>query len=200
MGVKEFIEMDKYIFNQEYSLTLEKRKIKNGHEVRVFWMTGLSGSGKSTIANAFQNKLFNEGKQVFVLDGDNIRGGLNSDLDFTDEGRRENIRRISEVVKLFNNAGFIVIVAFISPFKEDRELAKRIIGKNYFCEVYVKAPLELCESRDLKNLYNRARSGEIKNFTGISSPYEEPESAKYILDTGKLSIEECINLLSEEIL
>jgi adenylyl-sulfate kinase len=191
--------MDNNIIHQPYSVTLEDRILKNGHEVKVFWMTGLSGSGKSTLANAFQERLFNEGKQVFVLDGDNIRGGLNADLDFTEVGRKENIRRISEVAKLFNEAGFIVITAFISPFKEDREQAKKIIGSERFCEVYINATLDLCESRDVKGLYKKARMGEIKNFTGIGSPFEVPMNPNYTLDTGKLSVEECIDLLNIEL-
>lgn len=191
--------MDNNIVHQAYSVTLGDRILKNGHEVKVFWMTGLSGSGKSTLANAFQERLFNEGKQVFVLDGDNIRGGLNADLDFTEVGRKENIRRISEVAKLFNEAGFIVITAFISPFKEDREQAKKIIGSERFCEVYINATLDLCESRDVKGLYKKARMGEIKNFTGIGSPFEVPMNPNYTLDTGKLSVEECIDLLNKEL-
>ena len=191
--------MDNNIVHQPYSVTLEDRIVKSGHEVKVFWMTGLSGSGKSTLANAFQERLFNEGKQVFVLDGDNVRGGLNADLDFTEVGRKENIRRISEVAKLFNEAGFIVITAFISPFKEDREQAKTIIGSERFCEVYVSASLDLCESRDVKGLYKKARMGEIKNFTGIGSPFEVPMNPNYTLDTGKLSVEECIDRLNKEL-
>jgi adenylylsulfate kinase len=191
--------MSNNIVNQQFSVCLEDRKRRNGHDVLIYWMTGLSGSGKSTIANALQEKLFKEGKQVFVLDGDNIRGGLNSDLDFTDAGRKENIRRISEVAKLFKDAGFIVITAFISPFKEDREQAKKIIGEEFYCEVFVKASLELCESRDVKGLYKKARSGEIKNFTGIGSPFEEPVNARCILETGKLSVEDCVELLIKEL-
>lgn len=191
--------MNENIVNQLFSVCLEDRKHRNGHDVLVFWMTGLSGSGKSTIANALQEKLFKEGKQVFVLDGDNIRRGLNSDLDFTDAGRKENIRRISEVAKLFNDAGFIVITSFISPYKEDREQAKKIIGEEFYCEVFVKASLELCESRDVKGLYKRARSGEIRNFTGIGSPFEEPINAKYILETGRMSVEDCVESLIKEL-
>ena len=191
--------MDNNIVHQPYSVTLEDRILKNGHGVKVFWMTGLSGSGKSTLANAFQERLFDEGKQVVVLDGDNIRGGLNADLNFTEEGRKENIRRISEVAKLFNEAGFIVITAFISPFNGDREQARKIIGSERFCEVYISASLDLCESRDVKGLYKKARMGEIKNFTGIGSPFEVPMNPNCTLDTGKLSVEECIDLLNKEL-
>ncbi len=158
-------------------------------------MTGLSGSGKSTIANALQNELFQKGYQVYVLDGDNVRGGLNKDLDFSDEGRIENIRRISEVAKLFADAGFVVITAFISPFQSDREQAKNIIGSEYFCEVFVDTPLEICEQRDVKGLYKKARAGEIPYFTGIGSAFEKPEKPDVQLKTQKMEVTECVKLL-----
>jgi adenylyl-sulfate kinase len=162
-------------------------------------MTGLSGSGKSTIANALQNELFQKGYQVYVLDGDNIRSGLNKDLDFSDTGRMENIRRISEVAKLFADAGFVVITAFISPFKTDRQQAKDIIGTETFCEVYVNAPLEVCEQRDVKGLYKKARAGEIKNFTGIGSAFEEPENPDIVIKTSELSINASVELLTTQL-
>ena len=158
-------------------------------------MTGLSGSGKSTIANALQNELFQKGYQVYVLDGDNVRGGLNKDLDFSDEGRIENIRRISEVAKLFADAGFVVITAFISPFQSDREQAKNIIGSEYFCEVFVDTPLEICEKRDVKGLYKKARAGEIPNFTGIGSVFEKPEAADVVLRTDSMEVEDAVQYL-----
>ena len=183
------------IIPQSYSISLSDRIEQNKHHPKVFWMTGLSGSGKSTIANALQNKLFQSGYQVYVLDGDNVRGGLNKDLDFSDEGRVENIRRVSEVAKLFADAGFVVITAFISPFKADREQAKQIIGEETFCEVFVDTPLEICEQRDVKGLYKKARAGEIKNFTGIDSNFEEPEAPDVQVETANLNIEECVEVL-----
>ncbi len=179
------------IVEQKYNVNLEDRIAKNGHEPLVIWFTGLSGSGKSTLANVLQNHLFKENKQVYVLDGDNIRSGLNSDLDFSENGRIENIRRISEVAKLLSQAGFIVITAFISPFKSDREKAKQIIGP-CFREVYIKASIETCESRDVKGLYKKARNGEIKNFTGLDSPFEEPTSPDLTINTSNTSIEESL--------
>jgi len=179
------------IIEQKYNVNLEDRIAKNGHEPLVIWFTGLSGSGKSTLANVLQNHLFNENKQVYVLDGDNIRSGLNSDLDFSENGRIENIRRISEVAKLLSQAGFIVITAFISPFESDREKAKQIIG-SCFREVYIKASIETCESRDVKGLYKKARNGEIKNFTGLDSPFEEPKSPDLIINTSETSVEESL--------
>ena len=185
----------KHIIAQNYNIALTDRIQKNNHPPKVFWMTGLSGSGKSTLANAFQNELFNKGYQVYVLDGDNIRGGLNKDLDFSDEGRIENIRRISEVAKLFADAGFIVITAFISPFKADRQQARTIIGTENFCEVFVNAPLEICEQRDVKGLYKKARAGEIPNFTGISSTFEQPDNAEVVLNTAEEDLEGCVRVL-----
>lgn len=180
---------------QNYTITLPDRIEQNNHSPKVFWMTGLSGSGKSTIANALQNELFQKGYQVYVLDGDNVRGGLNKDLDFSDEGRIENIRRISEVAKLFADAGFVVITAFISPFQSDREQAKNIIGSEYFCEVFVDTPLEICEQRDVKGLYKKARAGEIPNFTGIGSAFEKPEAADVVLRTDSMQVEEAVRYL-----
>jgi len=183
-----------HIIEQKYNVSLEDRIFKYGHEPLVIWFTGLSGSGKSTLANVFQNYLFKENKLVYVLDGDNIRSGLNSDLDFSEKGRMENIRRISEVAKLFSQAGFIVITAFISPFRSDREKAKEIIG-SCFREVYIEASIETCESRDVKGLYKKARSGEIKNFTGLNSPFEVPTNPDLIINTSNTNIEDSLALL-----
>lgn len=188
-----------HIIPQSYTVTHTDRTNRNQHPPKVFWMTGLSGSGKSTIANAFQNELFQKGYQVYVLDGDNIRSGLNKDLDFSDTGRIENIRRISEVAKLFADAGFVVITAFISPFKTDRHQAKDIIGAETFCEVYLNAPLEVCEQRDVKGLYKKARAGEIKNFTGIGSAFEKPENPDIVIKTNELSINESVELLTTQL-
>ncbi len=187
------------ITHQNYSLTHLNRIERNKHSPKVFWMSGLSGSGKSSIANALQNELFLKGYQVYVLDGDNIRHGLNSDLDFSNTGRIENIRRIAEVAKLFADSGFIVITAFISPFQADREQAKKIIGADYFCEVFVNTPLEICEKRDVKGLYRKARNGEITNFTGIDSAFEEPNNPDIVLYTSENSIEKCVNILLEKV-
>ena len=184
---------------QSYSISTTDRIEKNKHHPKVFWMTGLSGSGKSTIANALQNELFQKGYQVYVLDGDNVRGGLNKDLDFSDSGRIENIRRISEVAKLFADAGFVVITAFISPFKADREQAKQIIGEDTFCEVFVDTPLEVCEQRDVKGLYKKVRAGEIKNFTGIDSSFEYPETADVLIKTVEMNVEGAVVTLMEEL-
>lgn len=148
----------------------------NGHKGRVIWFTGLSGSGKSTLANALEAVLHGQGKRTYILDGDNIRQGLNKDLGFTDADRVENIRRIAEVAKLMLDAGLIVITAFISPFRREREMARELIGSENFVEIHVSTPLDVCEQRDVKGLYKKARQGLIPNFTGINSPYEEPEN------------------------
>jgi adenylylsulfate kinase len=162
---------------------------------KVIWFTGLSGSGKSTLAVQLEAQLHQAGHKTYLLDGDNIRTGLNKDLTFTDEGREENIRRIGEVCKLFLDAGVIILSAFISPFKADREQVKKIVGEENFIEVFVDAPLEVCEQRDVKGLYKKARAGEVKNFTGIDSPYEVPENPDVTILTHKLSIEESIEQL-----
>ena len=157
----------------------------------MLWFTGLSGAGKSTLALALERELFAKGYQVYVLDGDNIRGGLNANLGFSPEDRAENIRRVGEVASLFADAGFIVISSFISPYRSDRERA-RAAAKDAFHEVYVKASLAACEDRDPKGLYKRARKGEIAEFTGISSPYEAPEQPDLVVPTDELPIEECL--------
>jgi adenylylsulfate kinase len=161
----------------------------------VVWLTGLSGSGKSTIANELAIKLQQEGKLAYILDGDNVRMGLNKDLGFSDDDRKENIRRIAEVAKLLSDAGVIVITAFISPFREEREEAKNIIGRDNFVGVYVEAPLMVCEDRDPKGLYKKARNGEIPMFTGIDSPYEEPINADLTISTENNSIDVCVNFI-----
>jgi adenylylsulfate kinase len=168
------------------------RNEQNGHNSFVVWFTGLSGSGKSTIANLLQQELFKKGIKVYSLDGDNIRSGLNKGLTFSKEDRSENNRRISEVGKLFVDAGMVTITAFISPLEKDREEARKIIGRNNFLEVFVNTPLEVCEKRDVKGLYRKARQGEIENFTGISSPYEEPKNPDLVLNTENESVEESV--------
>lgn len=156
----------------------------------TIWLTGLSGSGKSTIAVELEHALIENNHQAYILDGDNVRHGLNSNLGFSPEDRTENIRRIGEVAKLFTDANIITITAFISPYKADRDEARKVQEDGEFIEVYVKCPLEVCEERDVKGLYKKARAGEIKEFTGISAPYEEPDKAELVIDSSELSVEE----------
>ena len=177
----------------------DKEALLNQHS-KVIWLTGLSGSGKSSIAAWLEKKLNDEGYLTQVLDGDNVRSGINNNLAFTEEDRLENIRRISEVSKLFLNCGIITINSFVSPTEDIRDLAKEIIGKENFLEVYINTSLEECEKRDVKGLYKKARKGEIPNFTGISSPYESPENPEIRIDTTKLSAEEAANQIIEFIL
>ncbi len=166
-------------------ITKVDREKLNGHKGVCLWFTGLSGSGKSTLANEVEGELYKLGIHTYILDGDNIRYGLNKDLDFSEEGRRENIRRIGEVAKLFVDAGIIVLTAFISPFRKDREQVRNLLGEGNFIEIFVDAELETCEERDPKGLYKKARKGEIKDFTGISSPYEKPIEPEILIYNGK---------------
>ena len=182
-----------------HELLLDKAtrsQIKEQHPC-VLWFTGLSGAGKSTIANIVEKKLNAKGKHTYLLDGDNVRYGLNKDLGFTDEERIENIRRVGEVAKLFVDAGIITIASFISPFRSDRRMVRNLFEEDEFIEVFVSAPLELCEKRDPKGLYKKARAGEIPHFTGIDSPYETPEREHIILDTTVLTAEESADQLVE---
>ena len=183
------------VIYHQASVTRQRRNKLNNHRSIVLWFTGLSGSGKSTLAHTVEEKLFQKGCRTFVLDGDNVRHGLNSNLDFSEAGRTENIRRISEVSKLMVESGLIVMTAFISPIKKDRNEAKKLISSDDFIEIYCKASLEVCENRDVKGLYKRARSGEIKNYTGIDSPYEEPENPELIIDTDNQSLEDSISTI-----
>ena len=173
-------------------VSLEEREQKNGHKSTVIWFTGLSGSGKSTLAQAMDQKLFEMGCSSFVLDGDNVRHGLNKDLGFSPADREENIRRIGEVAALFTQAGFIAMTAFISPYRTDRDKARALAGEGRFVEVFVKCDLSVCEERDPKGLYKKARAGEIPEFTGISAPYEEPDAPELVVDTGAESLEQCV--------
>ena len=166
----------------KHRVSRELKETRNNHKSRVIWFTGLSGSGKSTVANATEKLLHDRGLQTYILDGDNVRMGLNKDLGFSPQDRTENIRRITEVAKLFADSGSIVLTAFISPYREDRNSARQIISDEDFIEVFVSADLSVCESRDPKGLYKKARSGIIKDFTGIDSPYEKPDSAEIILN------------------
>jgi len=183
------------IIYHEASVTRQRRNKLNNHRSIVLWFTGLSGSGKSTLAHALEEKLFQKGCRTFVLDGDNVRHGLNSNLDFSEAGRTENIRRISEVSKLMLESGLIVMTAFISPINKDRSEARKLISSNDFIEIYCKASLETCETRDVKGLYKRARAGEIKNYTGIDSPYEAPENPELTIDTDNQSLEESVSTI-----
>lgn len=174
------------------TVTRQRREQLNGHKAAVVWFTGLSGAGKSTLAHAVEEELHRVGCRTFVFDGDNVRHGLCSDLEFTIEDRRENIRRIGEMAKLFVEAGVIALTAFISPLRADRQRVRQLMAEGDFIEIYVKCPLEICESRDVKGMYKKARAGLIKEFTGISSPYEEPETPDLVVDTGKESLMESV--------
>lgn len=178
-------------------VTKEKRNQLNQQQSAILWFTGLSGSGKSTIADAVEERLHNSSVRTYILDGDNVRHGLNGDLGFSDEDRQENIRRIGETSKLFIDAGVMVLTSFISPFVKDRDFVRQNVKTHEFIEIHVQCPLEVCEERDIKGLYEKARKGEITQFTGIDSPYEEPESAEIVIDTSALSIEESANKIVE---
>ena len=172
----------KSIYPQALEIKRADREKLQGHQGKVIWFTGLSGSGKSTLANALEVELHKQGKRTYLLDGDNIRLGLSKDLGFTDADRTENIRRIAEVSRLMMDAGLIVITAFISPFRQERALAKSLAGEGNFIEVFVSTPLEICEARDPKGLYKKARVGELANFSGISSPYEAPQNPTVVIE------------------
>ena len=183
---------------QETDITKKIRSEQKGQTPKTVWFTGLSGSGKSTLANELEKRLVAMGRHTMLLDGDNVRMGLNKNLGFTEADRVENIRRIAEVAKLMNDAGLIVLTAFISPYKKDRENAREIIGEDFF-EVYVSTPIEECERRDVKGLYRKARRGEIPNFTGITSPYEAPDTPDFAVDTRETSVEEAVSMILEQI-
>ena len=174
------------------TVTRERRNQLNGHKSVVIWFTGLSGSGKSTLAHSVEEELHRLGCRTYVLDGDNVRHGLSSNLSFSDDDRKENIRRIGEAAKLMMEAGIIAITAFISPFKKDRNLVRKLLPQGDFIEIFCKASLEICESRDVKGLYKRARAGEIKNYTGIDSAYESPNNPELVIDTDCESLEESV--------
>lgn len=179
------------------TITKADRQEKSHHKSAMIWFTGLSGAGKSTLANRVEKALFELGIRTYLLDGDNIRSGLNSDLGFTESDRTENIRRIGEVAKLFVDSNAVVLTAFISPFQSDRDLARSRVLPGEFFEVYVKCPLEVCESRDPKGLYKKARAGKVKNFTGIDSPYEPPETPELVLDTSAETLDACTEKVVE---
>lgn len=175
------------------TVTRLRRETMNGHKAGVIWFTGLSGAGKSTLAHALEEELYQQGCRTFVLDGDNVRHGLSSNLGFSEADRKENIRRIGEVAKLMMESGIIVMSAFISPFREDRELVRNLMPHGDFIEIYCKASLATCEERDVKGLYKKARAGEIKNYTGIDSPYEEPIKPELVVDTEQLDLRSSVH-------
>ena len=174
------------------TVTRQRRELLNSHKSVIIWFTGLSGSGKSTLAHSVEEELYRLGCRTFVLDGDNVRHGLSSNLTFSDDDRKENIRRIGEAAKLMMEAGVIAITAFISPFKKDRNFVRQLLPQGDFIEIYCKASLGACESRDVKGLYKRARAGEIKNYTGIDSPYEAPDNPELVIDTESESLKESV--------
>jgi adenylylsulfate kinase len=186
------------------TVTRERRRQLNGHKSVIIWFTGLSGSGKSTLAHSVEEELYKLGCRTFVLDGDNVRHGLSSNLTFSNNDRKENIRRIGEASRLMMEAGVIAITAFISPFREDRNLVRHLLQQDDFIEIYCKASLEVCESRDVKGLYKRARAGEIKNYTGIDSPYEAPINPELVVNTEneslKRSVSKVINFLKARVI
>ena len=182
-----------HLTRYERRLTKADYHKRNGHDSAVLWFTGLSGSGKSTLAHLVEERLFDLGWYTYVLDADNLRAGLNGDLGFSESERRENIRRVGEVARLFTDAGVVVLAAFISPFREDRSRVRALFEPDEFIEIYVKCSLAACEERDPKGLYRKARAGEIPDFTGIDSPYEEPHDPDLIIDTGLLDIQDSVS-------
>jgi adenylylsulfate kinase len=192
--------MNENIIPHSHDITKQDRVNKLGYSPLLIWFVGMSGSGKSTLASGLEARLFAEGINTYILDGDNIRTGLNKDLDFSDASRKENIRRITEVSNLFVDAGTVVLTAFITPFKEERDKVRALIGSDNYVEVYVNCPLEECEKRDVKGLYKKARAGEIKNFTGIDSPFEEPENPDIEIASHKLTVEQGVDKIYEVVI
>ncbi|WP_111979872.1 adenylyl-sulfate kinase [Algibacillus agarilyticus] len=183
--------MNENIVWHQTSVSRTERAEQKKQKPCILWFTGLSGSGKSTVANAVEKKLFEIGCHSYLLDGDNVRHGINKDLTFSDEDRIENIRRIGEISKLFIDSGLLVLTAFISPFQADRDLVRSLVADDEFVEVYIDTPIEVCEQRDPKGLYQKARKGEIKHFTGIDSPYEAPSNAEVVVKTADITVEQC---------
>lgn len=190
--------MDNNITKHNFHVSKKDRNVKNGHNSFLVLFTGLSGSGKSTIASALEKKLIESNYQTYILDGDNVRSGLNSDLDFTPANRSENIRRIAELANLFIDAGIITLASFIAPYKKDRLFIEQTVNSDNFVEVFVNTSLDVCEARDVKGLYKKARAGEIPNFTGVSAPYENPENPFVELNE-KHSVQESVELILEAI-
>lgn len=184
--------MQRLIVPYRSKITKEDRRNLNNHGSFILWFTGLPSSGKSTLANKIEEELFKKGIRSYILDGDNIRAGLNKNLGFSKEDREENIRRISEVAKLFVDAGVVAITAFISPYKKDRDMVRNLVEKGEFIEIYLKCPVEVCEQRDVKGHYKKAHEGLITHFTGVDDPYEEPKNPEIVIETDKLNIDESV--------
>jgi len=191
--------MDKNIKFQHFALTQTERANIKQQTPMCLWMTGLSGAGKSTLANALEQELNKQGKHTYILDGDNLRHGLNSDLGFSESDRNENVRRAVEAAKLMVDAGLIVIVGLISPFKKERDWARSLFQPNQFKEIYIATSLEACEHRDTKGLYEKARRGEVKDFTGIDSPYEAPDYPDVLIDTENKTVDECVHMILHKV-
>jgi adenylylsulfate kinase len=187
-----------HIIPHQHAISKEDRERQNGHKGHVLWFTGLSGSGKSTVASAVERELHQQGIRTFILDGDNVRAGLNSDLDFSASSREENIRRIAHVSALMKDAGLVVLSAFVSPYQKDRDFVRES-AQGDFSEIFISTPLEVCEQRDVKGLYAKARAGEISNFTGISAPFEEPTNPELDVPTHEMSIEEATAMVVDYI-
>ncbi len=187
--------MERFVIPHEHEITKEDRRKLNSHDSLILWFTGLPSSGKSTIANEVEKKLIAASTRTYILDGDNVRVGLCKDLGFSEEDRAENIRRIGEVSKLFIDAGCIVLSAFVSPYRRDRDAVRELVKEGEFVEVFVDAPVEVCEERDVKGLYKKARAGIIKGFTGIDDPYEEPLNPEIVIKTDKSSLEEGVQVI-----
>ena len=192
-------DISKNIIQHDYQVSREDRRLKNNHNSFLIWFTGLSGSGKSTIANLVEQQLFEKGVKTYTLDGDNIRKGINKNLTFSPEDRTENIRRIAEIANLMVDAGLVVLAAFVSPYKKDRENVKNIVKNSNFVEVFINTSVEECERRDVKGLYKKARAGEIKNMTGISAPYEAPQQPDIEIKTEEISIKEAVKQIIDHI-
>lgn len=191
--------MEENIIKHNFNVSRENRLELNKHGAFLIWFTGLSGSGKSTIANALEQALYNQGVHTYTLDGDNVRKGINSNLSFSPEDRTENIRRIGEISNLMIDAGLVVLASFVSPYRKDRENVRSIVGYNNFVEIFVDTPIEECERRDVKGLYAKARNGEIKDFTGVNAPYEPPIAPQIVIDTTKTSIDDLVTEILESI-
>lgn len=189
------VEYSHNLYKPLFTVSRVDREKLNGHAAKVIWLTGLSGSGKSTIANALENRLYSLGRRSYILDGDYVRSGLNKDLGFDGASRTENIRRVSEVAKIMLDAGLITITSFISPFQKEREMAKELIGAENFIEIFISTPIDVCEKRDTKGLYKKARSGQLSNLTGIGSPYEVLVDPTAIIDCSVVSVEAGVDII-----